>query len=801
MTLPFENDTSTIVKKLANTSVKSDKQRLLYTAVTVAIAVALIMTLACTMFAAQHKMAVQAEKTPQAFLYHISADTYDRLKKDKSIGKIISQYAFEKVKYSDDVSLQAAFCDDPAYFPDTTLTGSLPQKSNEIVLTSGSLAYLPKGITVGSRVSLDLGTGEDDYLVSGIIELSAERARSIGVYCSEEYLLKTVTTENIYTLFLFWDSAKALSGEDIEKNLTRLCEKYNIPSSDTSISSRYFTLASHGLDLQELLQTLLVVLVVFFAAAVVIYNIFYISISRKTQEYGQLRTIGMTRRQVRKMISMEGGKIAVPGISSGIIIGAVVGYFAQPDGWHWQGTAISALIALVFGVLTIKISIYSPAKMASKISPMEAVNYSGYSGEKISGNGKRHKITPFALAKLNLARNKKKTALTILSLGLCGVMLIACASMRNSLSATNMARTAAFQYGDFKLEFEGDSAVLDRLGGEAKNYRGAALQANSSIFSPQLRQKVLSIDGVKGIKEWFGTTALFSINNKKDQTTVWGYAEEELPKMEKTLISGTVDLAELTRGNGIVVCVAENTPQTVYRWAPQLGDKITLSFWNKGGTPVEKTFTVMGITDGTDGFTNIFRLPLEKLQSVTDYDITSDWELITETAKDDAVETALREIVKNAPELSFSTLREYANTLSDQYQSGIFIIYVLVIFLAVFGIINLVNLTVTNQIIRKKESGILLAVGLTKRQLRSSRIYEGELLVLSSALAASIIGIPLGYLVTNTLKVVGAVEQYLFPFKEYLIFILALCLIELILELLLNRSVKKESLVELLKNK
>ncbi|MDD2957875.1 MAG: hypothetical protein PHR92_05030 [Lachnospiraceae bacterium] len=802
MTLPFENDTDTIVKKLAKTSVKSDKQRLLYTSTTVAIAVALIMTLACTMFAAQHKMSIQAEKTPQAFLSHINADTYDKLKHDESIGKIISQYAFEKVKYYDEVSLQAVFCDDPAYFSDTTLTGKLPQKSNEIVLTSGSLAYLPEGIAVGSHLPLNLGTGENDYIVSGIIELASERARNIGVYCSEEYLLEAVAAENIdYTLLLFWNNPKDLSQEDVAADLTQLSEKYNIPSNDTSISSRYFSLASRNIDIQELLKILLAALVVFFAAAVVIYNIFYISISRKTQEYGQLRTIGMTPRQVKKMISAEGKKIAMPGIASGIIVGAAIGSFVQPEGWYWLNTVIAALIAFVFGVLTIKISIYSPAKMAGKISPMEAVSYSGYSNEKISGNGKRHKITPFTLAKLNLVRNKKKTALTILSLGLCGVMLIACASIRNSLSETNMARTGEFQYGDFKLEFEGNSSMIDSLGGEAKNYNRAALQANSNVFSAELKQKVLSIDGVKDIKEWFGTTALFYINGKKDQTTIWGYTEDELSKMENNLVSGTANMAELEQGNGIIVNIAENAPQTVYHWTPQLGDEVTLSFWSKSGIPVIKTFTIMGITDGKDGFSNIFRLPFDELQKVTDYDITSDWEIITENAKEDTVETALQDVVKNAPELSLNTLQEYVNTLSGQYRSGIFTIYVLVLFLGVFGIINLVNLTGTNQIIRKNESGIMLAVGLTKRQLRSSRIYEGELLVISSALIASAIGIPLGYRVTNTFKMIGAVEQYLFPLREYLIFIFVLCFVELALELLLNRSLKKESLVELLRNK
>lgn len=804
MTWPFENDTSVIIKKLAAKSVKADKQRLFYTSVTMAAAVALIMTLTCTFFFTQRKMSMQADTMPQAFLYDIPAEDYETLKNDSRVKKIVSLYSFQPVKYAGDISLQTAFSSDPAAFAGTVLTGELPRRENEIVLTSGSLAYLPDGTAIGTPLSLNLGKGERKYVVSGILEAASERAKVISVYCSEEYLLETASKEELrYTLYLYFNNCENWSQNDFMEQLEQLSLKYQIPLTQTSVNYRYLVLSNQAISPKEAFQFLLIVLVVFFAAAVVIYNIFYISISRKIQEYGQLRTIGMTPRQVRRMISSVGRKVAFPNILAGIVTGSIVSYVIQPEGWYWIGMLLAAFLSFLFGILTVTISIHSPAKLAGKVSPVAAVNYSGYPNEKIAERRKRYKITPLTLAIRNLTRNKKKTALTVLSLGLCGVMLIACASMRNSLSEENMARTQEFQYGDFKLEFEGDASILEQLGGEAQNYRRAALQANSDVFSSALARQILSIDGVTGIKEWYGTTALFSVNGidmAKDATTVWGYTENACLKMEKNLVTGTIDTADLLQNNGIVVNTAENVPQEVYHWTPQIGDQVTFSFWSSTGNISEETFTVMGITDGSDGFGGIFRFPLKQLQAVTDYDITSDWEIITAAGKNDTVETALQALVKNTPELSLSTLQDFIDTLSGQYQSGIFMIYVLVLFLAVFGIINLVNLTVTNQLIRKKESGILLAVGLTKRQLRQSRIYEGELLVLASAFLTSVAGIPLSYVVTNTFKVAGAVEQYLFPFAEYGAFLLVLCFTEIALELLLNRSLQQESLVGLIKS-
>ena len=53
MTWPFENDTSAITKKLALKSIKADRQKLLYTSLTIAIAVTLIMTLSMTLLSIQ----------------------------------------------------------------------------------------------------------------------------------------------------------------------------------------------------------------------------------------------------------------------------------------------------------------------------------------------------------------------------------------------------------------------------------------------------------------------------------------------------------------------------------------------------------------------------------------------------------------------------------------------------------------------------------------------------------------------------------------------------------------------------
>ncbi len=155
----------------------------------------------------------------------------------------------------------------------------------------------------------------------------------------------------------------------------------------------------------------------------------------------------------------EGRRIALPSIVVGIIAGAVLGYIILPEGWNTLNFLKAALFSFVFGILTVSLSIHSPAKIASKTSPMKALRFSSYSIDKSNKRNRRYRITPLRLTILNLGRSKKRSFLTVLSLGLCGVILIACASVQNSLSEIYMARANEFQYGGFKFALSRNTKI------------------------------------------------------------------------------------------------------------------------------------------------------------------------------------------------------------------------------------------------------------------------------------------------------------------------------------------------------
>ena len=108
-----------------------------------------------------------------------------------------------------------------------------------------------------------------------------------------------------------------------------------------------------------------------------IVNTLVLTVFERTREIGMLRAIGMTRRQMRRMIRHESVITALIGAALGIVLGLVLGgllvarvkeiVFAIP----WTQLVIFAIAAIVVGILA---AIF-PARRAAKLDPLEALQY------------------------------------------------------------------------------------------------------------------------------------------------------------------------------------------------------------------------------------------------------------------------------------------------------------------------------------------------------------------------------------------------------------------------------------------
>ena len=105
---------------------------------------------------------------------------------------------------------------------------------------------------------------------------------------------------------------------------------------------------------------------------------------------------------------------------------------------------------------------------------------------------------------------------------------------------------------------------------------------------------------------------------------------------------------------------------------------------------------------------------------------------------------------------------------------------------------------INNVHLRKKEIGMMQAIGMTDRQLTQLLMREGVFYIAGALILSICGGSLLGYPIFLWARENGmfSISRYHYPFTSAAILILLLLAIQILLAWLLGRSVKKESLIE-----
>ena len=791
MTWPFENDTSAVEKKLASRSIKADKRRSVFVILTIALAVCLMGSL-CFLYSAQQL------KTLDGILGQYQAGCVGLTREE--VTRLADTGRFEKwgciietgaARHEDSV-LQISFVspemiDLMGY---GEITGTYPQKENELCVERAFFRYFGLPEEVGQTVVLDLDDGEKTYTVTGILE-TENISRIFTVWISES----AVEPESPYELRFRFAGSQGMEPDQLRADIEQFFAEMGIPEDRTFYSSSYFGMVD--LYLGNGMEVYAAALLIAVVCAIVIYNIFYISVMGKMREYGRLKVLGTTPKQLKRVVKRERRFLTAVAIPVGLACAAGIALIAVPGYWSWGDNIRSAVVVSLLTYGTVLIATRKPMAMAGKVSAIEAIRANPYSQQQspVVSRQLHRRLTMPRLALMNFSRNRKKAFVTTLSLGLTGILLLCVSAYANSVDVKEMAQS---QFGDrsqYLLQYE-DFAGREFVEMQRENPLGRTL-----------REELAALPGVDYVTAYSLTCveipAISAIpgNSEHEPFVVRGISQEDMAEMYEGggVLEGTADYRQLLDGDGILVCPAGSALKEIYRTGYQVGDSITVSCYN-GQT---KTYTVMGIVQDVQigSSAHFFILPEEELSTLYPEiaDFTGYVNLHTEQDSDQlrrAVFSAVsdqRVAVSGLDDLSAELERGLRGELARDY--GI------LVFIFVFSLINLANTLITNLLTRQQEFGVFQSVGMSDRQLSNMLSFECLYYVGITLLVTLTLGTVCSLAVCRVFDRIGMFGKltYHFPALQVLLFGAALLLVQGVFSACAVRYTRRLSLVERIK--
>ena len=671
--------------------------------------------------------------------------------------------------------------------------GTMPEKENEIAIESGYLNLLNNGAKIGDKIKLSyesLSTGEikeKEFILSGILQTSdiSKAQKSYSAIISKSYFVSEEVDENTkYNVYINIVKPKKLTADEVKESILSIAKNMGIEEYDVRINTDYINASNP--DPQVIAGGIIVALIIILSSMLVIYSIFYVSVINKVHEYGKLRAVGATKRQIRKIILREGfilSCISIPlGIAIGYLIGQVVILKAlKMDRYGVGGMNIFIAIGVaVITVISVLLSLLKPMKMACNISPVEAMRYDGNDSKQKKRKG-YEEINLKKITFANLSRNKKRTVITLLSLSLSGILFIVASTIMNCMNPENMAKDHSL--GDITVYLDNYDWNED---GSNNLYD---IQANNPL-GKEMCERLENIPGVKKINMEKSAWASIDIGaGEKNLEDIQGFDKEFYDELSEHLVEGEINKEALESGEGLVY--------THPSYAKEIGIKVgstqVITIYD-GKDSYKKEFTVLALVD--IGGASI-RIP----ESVMDYLIKTDTTIRVglEIKKDmlKSVEEEIKNITDNDEYLSYGTLEDSIETYKKSMAITSVLIYSLVIIIGVIGLMNLINTMITSIITRKRELGILQAIGLSDKQLVKMLQIEGLFYTVGTLLITLTLGNILGYIAVIIFRNTGASYAiYDYPLTQTIIMIVAITLVQILITYMVTNNFKKDSLVD-----
>ncbi len=557
----------------------------------------------------------------------------------------------------------------------------------------------------------------------------------------------------------------------------------------------------------------IVIGIIVFTSVFCIKNSFDISITEKIKQYGMLRSVGATKKQIKRNVFYEATILGLIGIPLGILLGYLASYILiiisnyylsdmMQAGFKLEFvfSMIAVLIAIILGIVTIYFSAFRSAKRASKVSPIDSIRNSA----NIKINPKKIKSPKFIkkvfgmggeISFKNLKRNKKKYRTTVISIvvsvfvfiALSGFMGLAFQEVENEIKVSdfNISLSAKINDKDDYNKFIG-TVKLDGI----EDYT-------------ILRGSELSFVGTHYSKEYLNFLNIKQREQDEEYISIFAIGEEQYKKYIKSLglnYNDIKDKAILLDKEYVVRYDDNNKKVTKY---------IDIYDFQKGDI-VDSTITSTNKKVNIEIGVVTEKMPFGLKNRTARYIIVSD-EMFDNIAESKGLDiyyksnnaTKLQDDIDNYLKgeeyYSINNKEENVKQMSNLFTLiGIFL-YGFIIVISLIGITNIFNTITTNMELRKQEFAMLKSVGMTTKEFNRMIRLESIFMGVKSLFFGIPIGIVLSYLIYHFLS-----EESGIPYKPPVVAIIisivvVFILISVIMKYSMNK-INKQNTIETIRN-
>lgn len=689
------------------------------------------------------------------------------------------------------------------------IKGEYPKKLNEIMLSKEAVNHFThsspkKGMKIDLPIVDEHGNQVmQEFTLTGWFTdplASKEPFTSIG-FVSKVYLDSTDYTieTNGYADIQFKRGITPL--DEVE----RLKQHLNI--FDSQQFATYFTLSGSSDQLLMLGGIGVVVLLIMFSGYLLIYNIFYLSISQDIRSYGLLKTIGTTAKQLRQIIRGQALRLSAIGIPIGTTLAIALAFgFALYGGLpnffrYWQVQFVLIVISSLFALMTVFISVWKPARKVGKISPVEATRYTDVKVQRKKTKSTTNGGKIGKMAWRNIFRQGKRTTVVLMSLFFGLTTFLAVFTIVESLDIENyIAKTMISDiemHNGFMMDDEGNYEPVYNL-------------------SNKLIKEIETVSGVTNVSPQYESK--YKAEFSDDFSSYYQWAKDSISKAELAkqfegeIISLTNEHFERllslqpTKANSQIDLTKENTvylrqslegiyelPNNFVITQPITGEQFRVNFGGYLPLPLRSS----GLNSWAPTLI-VSEKFMENFNGKYQPEIGSVF-VSVEKGKDKEVHQQIQQIAEKYGDFQIET----KEALRDNLQLSKIAISLIgggfSILLALIGIVNFINIMFTGIIIRKQELSILESIGMTRKQVKKMVATEGLYYALISLGLVWTIGNGIAYGLFVLFNSVSKYAVYHFPFMPMALVSIVVLIICVTVPLLTFKKMTKQSITERLK--